>query len=172
MRKILVSVIVAATVFTGLTVNAQSKLKIGHVDSQQLLAAMPESDSARKKLEKIAQEHELALEEMSVEFNKKLDTYSRNMDTYSDLVRASKEAELEDLQKRIQTFQQTAEQDISQKRRELFQPIQEKALKAVEDVAAENGYTYILDSGVGAIVYSSPEANDITPLVKEELGLE
>lgn len=148
-----------------------SQAKIGHINSQELLQAMPESDSAQKKLERLAQQHQLTLEEMTVEFNKKLTSYQENLNEYSDLVRASKEADLSDLQQRIQAFQQNAEQEIQQKRMQLFQPIQEKALNAVNEVAEENGFTYILDSGVGVVVYSAPDADDIMPLVKVKLGL-
>jgi outer membrane protein len=55
---------------------------------------------------------------------------------------------------------------------QLFQPIQEKAIGAVNEVAEENKFTYILDTGTGAVVYVSPESEDILPLVKAKLGLE
>jgi outer membrane protein len=170
--KNIVALIFAFFVFSSLVVNAQDKLKIGYINSQELLAAMPESDSAQKKIEKLAKEHESALDEMTVEFNKKYETYNKNMGTYSELVKASKEAELQDLQTRIQTFQQTAQEDLQKQRGDMFKPIQDKALKAVTAVAEENGFTYILDSGTGAVVYESSSAQDILPLVKKKLGLQ
>ena len=151
---------------------AYGEQKFGHINSQELLSQMPETDSAQKKLEKIAQDHESTLEELTVEFNKKFEDYQQNVNTYSDLKRATKEAELEESQKRIQNFQQTAEQDLKRKRMELFQPIQEKALNAVNEVAEEHGFTYIFDTGMGAIVYTGDNAIDILPMVKEKLGLE
>lgn len=150
-------------------VNAQ--IKIGHINSQELLAAMPESDSAQKKLEKLAKEHELAIEEMTVEFNKKYEVFMNLPEDASDLVKTSKQAELEDLQRRIAAYEQSAQQDIQQKRVELFRPIQEKAINAVNQVAEELGFTYILDEGVGVIVYAAPNAENILPQVKEKLGL-
>jgi outer membrane protein len=173
MRKYLRLYFLIATVFCVAMVSGQQKLKIGHINSQELLAAMPASDSAQKKLEKIANEHEAILDEMTVEFNKKLDTYRKALDagTLSDLAKSTKEGELQDLQNRIQTFQQTAQDDLQQKRVELFQPVQDAALKAVNTVAEENGFTYIFDTGMGAVVYSSPDAIDILPLVKAKLGL-
>lgn len=173
MKKYRIVLLISAVVLS-LSVSAQVKLKIGHINSQELFAAMPEMDSAQKSLEKIAMDHELVLEEMSVEFNKKFETYRTAMDagTLSNLARASKEAELEDLQNRIATFRQTAEQDIQEKRMEIFTPIQEKALNAVNAVAEENGFTYILDTGAGGVVYSAPGAEDILPLVKAELGIQ
>lgn len=165
--KLLVILFVASF---GLAVNAQTK--VAHINSQELLAAMPETDSAQKALEKLAMDHDLAIEEMSVEFNKKLEDYNQKYNDLSDLVRASKEAELQDLQKRIQTFQQTAEQDLQRKRYEIFEPIQKKAIAAVNDIAKEQGFTYVIDSGTGALVYISDDATDILPLVKAKLNLQ
>ena len=87
------------------------------------------------------------------------------------LIIKTKAEELQTLDQRSQTFQQMAEQSISDKRTELFKPIQDKAIKAVNDVAAENGFTYIFDTAGGMIVYSAPESQDIFPLVKAKLGL-
>jgi len=167
---IIAGLLVAAVV----SVNAQAKLKIGYIDSQELLAAMPESDSAQAQLQKLAQEHESTLDEMTVEFNKKFDAYKKALNAtppMSELSRTTKEAELQDLQDRIQKFQDSAQQDLQQKRAELFKPVQDKAIKAVNDVAAENGFTYILDSGTGVVVYTAPDAVNIMPLVKTKLGL-
>ena len=173
MKKLVKLLFLFVFIFSVVLVQAQQKLKLGHIDSQELLAAMPESDSAQKKLEKIAKDHEAVLEEMTVEFNKKYDTYRKAIEagTLSDLARATKEAELEDMQNRIQTFEQTAQQDLQKKRVEIFSPVQEKALNAVNAVAEENGFTYIFDTAVGGVVYSSPDSQDILPLVKLKLGL-
>jgi len=160
-------------VLSGVTTNAQQKLKIGHINSQELLQLMPETDSAQKKLETVANDHEAIYEEMTVEFNKKMEAYRIAVQggTLSDLARASKEAELEDMQLRIQNFEKTAQEDLQRKRVEFFTPVQEKALNAVNAVAEENGFTYIFDSGMGSIIYNSPDSQDILPLVKTKLGL-
>ncbi|MBN2487253.1 MAG: OmpH family outer membrane protein [Bacteroidales bacterium] len=170
LRKLL-GVVVLASVSLALS----AQLKIGHINSQELLSMMPETDSAQKKIEKIYKEHELMLEELSVEFNKKYDDFLKKLDDQANpmtpFMRSQKEGELQEIQQRIQTFQQNAEQDLQQQRAVLFQPIQEKAVKAINDVAAENNYTYIIDSAVGVLIYTAPGADDILPLVKNKLGL-
>jgi len=174
MRKYVISILLLTVVMSTSALYAQNKVKLGHINSQELLELMPESDSAQTQLEKIARDHEAVLEEMEVEFNKKFENYRLAVEqgTLSDLARASKEAELQDMQTRIQTFEQTAQQDLQRKRIELFTPVQEKALNAVNTVAEENGFTYIFDTGMGAIVYTSPDSQDILPMVKAKLGLE
>lgn len=173
MKKVLV-----VLVFTGLFLIsgssfAQSPIKLGHIDSRLVFAAMPESDSAQKQIEREAAAMQKTLEEIQVEFNKKYEDYLKltNDPNTSALILRTKEEELQTLQQRSETFRQQAEQSITQKRTELFQPIQDKAIKAVTDVAAENGFTYIFDTAGGMIVYYSPDSQDIISLVKAKLGL-
>jgi outer membrane protein len=70
MKKILIALFVLTFIFAGSTLKAQS-LKIGHINMQELIAAMPESDSAQTKLQKISKEMESNYQQMQVEFNKK-----------------------------------------------------------------------------------------------------
>ncbi len=124
---------------------------------------MPESDSAQKKLEKAKNLMQTTLEQLQVEFNKKYEDYNKLTQdaTSSELILKTKEDELRSLQERIQTFQQQAEQILAIRVASLFKPIQDKAVKAVNDVAEENGFTYIFDTAGGVLVYTSPDSQDI-----------
>jgi len=75
MKKVIILFFFSVLITTG-TLVAQNKMKFAHIDSQALLAKMPERDSAEKKFTAYAQEIQNALEEMQVEYNKKLDTYT------------------------------------------------------------------------------------------------
>ncbi len=169
LRKLFLAILIVLP----FSLSAQKPIKLGHIDSQKLIMSMPESDSATKKLQKVEQEFQATLEDLQVEFNKKLKTYQENSQTMSDLIRTTKETELNELSERIQNFQSQAQQDYDKQRMELFKPIQEKAKNAVDQVAKENDFTYIFDigPGVGAVVYYAPETIDILPLVKKKLGI-
>jgi len=173
MKRIISVLIFAGILIINGNTFGQTTLKLGHIDSRLVFAAMPESDSAQKQLERSAKQMQTTLEELQVDFNKKYEEYSRltNEATTSALIIKTKEEELQSLQQRIQNFQQQAEQDMASQRSELFKPIQDKAIKAVNDVAAENGFTYVFDVAGGALVYTSPESQDILALVKAKLGL-
>jgi outer membrane protein len=71
---------------------------------------------------------------------------------------------------RIQEFQENAEKKLQDRQQEVLKPIIDRAKKAIEDVAKENGYTYIFDTSVGALLYQQ-DSEDILPLVKKKLGL-
>ena len=75
------------------------------------------------------------------------------------------------MEQRITTLNQTAQNDLSKKNQDLAAPILEKVRKAINDVAAENGYTYIFDMAAQSIIYTSPSSSDITALVKKKLNL-
>ena len=92
----------------------------------------------------------------------------KNKDSYSALVANTEETELQDLNKRIEDFKAQAQQDYQRKYGELSKPIYDKAKKAIDLVAKENGYKYVLDTSAGNVLYSE-SADDILPLVLKKL---
>jgi outer membrane protein len=92
-------------------------------------------------------------------------------ESYSELVRQTKAEDLQVIEQRIQQFQQKAEQDLQTQRANLYQPIFEKANKAISAVAKENGFTYILDLAQGGVIYYDEASTNILPLVKQKMGL-
>lgn len=168
MKIIVTASLLIVFLMAGGTVSAQ---KFAHINSQELLAAMPESDSAQSKIEKMAKEYELQLEEMQVEWNKKYDDYLQKRDTYTELIRQTKESEITDMQQRIQQFQVIAQQELETQRDNLLRPILEKANKAVREVAEENNYIYVFDISMGNPIYFSEQSVDILPKVKQKLGI-
>lgn len=170
MKKVVNLLLVSAILFACMPANSQD-LKFGHINSQELLTAMPESDSAQATIEKLAADYEQQLEEMRVELNKKYDEYLTNRDSYTDLIRQTKEADITEMQQRIGNFEQVAQQDLQQQQQTLIQPVLEKANNAIKEVAEENGFVYIFDISRGNPVFFSDKSTDIISLVRTKLGL-
>ncbi|MFZ4463562.1 MAG: OmpH family outer membrane protein [Bacteroidales bacterium] len=160
---------IALLVFGG-AASAQS-LKIGYIDSNEIMGLMPERDSVEVHLMKFQQQLENELRVMAAEYQKKVTDYQNNMATMSNLIKQSKEKEIQDLQTRIQDFQQSADGEFSDKRTELLTPVIDKVKKAIEDVGKEQGYTYILDSATGVILHIGANADNVTAAVKTKLKL-
>ena len=163
-------VAVAAFMLAAMSVSAQ--VKLGHINTQELIQAMPETAEARKTLETKQTEIENEFANMQESFRTKLEEYSKSAETMSDVIRASKEQELQELQQRIQNFQQLAVDNLRSTEQELFQPIMDKALNAIKEVGKENGFTYVFDLSAGGILYFADNTEDILPLVKKKLGLQ
>ena len=135
--------------FAVLFANGADAQKFGHINNQELFTSMPEADSAQAKIEALNREYELQLEEMNVELNKKYDEYLNNRDSYTELILQTKEADINEMQQRIQAFQQNAQLDLQNKQQQYLAPIVEKANNAVKEVAQENGFIYIFDVSRG-----------------------
>ena len=147
-------------------------MKFGHINSDELIQALPEFDSANVKLEKYRKELVNALELMSVELNNKSDAYNKESKNLTDLVKQTKEQELIDMNRRIQNFQTDAQQKLQDKQVELFQPIYAKVDKAIKDVGKENGFTYVFDIAKGSLLYfDETKSTNVLPLAKAKLGL-
>ena len=113
-------------------------IKFGHINSDELIQSLPEFDSANVKLEKFRKDLINALELMTVELNNKNDAYNKESKNYTDIVKQTKEQELVDMNKRIQEFQNNAQQQLQEKQSTLFQPIMAKVDKAIKEVGKEN----------------------------------
>lgn len=145
--------------------NAQ---KIAHVDLDSLVSMMPETKVAKDVAQNYLKDLEKTVASMEEELQKKYNDYLTNEATMSDLVKKTKQDELNSLQRRIEDFKMQAQQDYQKKYGELTAPIMEKAKKAIEAVAKEGGYKYVLDTSVGNVLYSEP-AEDVLMPVKKKL---
>lgn len=168
MKKILSFAIVIVTAAFSLNANAQ---KFGHVNSNELLMAMPERKDAETAIQNYAKQLEGQLQTMNVEWESKMQDYQAKEAMLDNAIKKTKMKEIADLENRIKEFQATAQEDLQKKENELLQPMIDKAKKAIEEVAKENKYTYVFDSGAGMLLYT-PESDNLLPLVKKKLNVQ
>ncbi len=170
MKNLTKTVIILFLVAFSTATFAQVKQKFGHIDSNELLKLMPGRDSATAKIQAYSKTLETQLKGMQSELESKYNDYQANADKFTDLIKQTKQKELQDIQARIEAFQTSAQDDLQKKQEELLKPIIDKAKAAIEKVAKDNQFTYIFDAGLGVLLYSDP-TQDILPLVKKEMGL-
>ena len=150
---------------------ANAQVKIAHVNTAEILDAMPDKATAEKAMEKYYNELQAQLQTMATEYQTKMQDYEANVATMSNLVKQSKEKEIIDIQNRIQQFQANAEQEFEAKRSELLKPILDKIQNAINTVGKEKNLTYIIDIATGTAVYIGSDAVDVTKDVKAKLGI-
>ncbi|MCL4637649.1 MULTISPECIES: OmpH family outer membrane protein [Olivibacter] len=177
MKHLFKSVLVAAGLF--LTVGAVSaQQKIGHVNSQEILLLMPEYKTANQTLETFVGTKRTEIQQMDAERQKKITAFMDKQKTRSEANKETVDKELQTLSTEIQQMegrmgevQQKAEQEVGAKREEVFQPVFEKAEKAIQAVAKEKGYAYILDIAQQSVLYFEG-GDDISAAVKTKLGID
>lgn len=165
MKKLVVVMVALAFAFPSF-----AQQKFGHIDSAALLELMPEKAKAEKELEEFAKEFQTALEAMAKEYEGKIAAFQQGEKDMIATVRNTKMREIADLERRIQEFQQQAQDEIGKKEQEVLTPIIDKARKAIDQVAEEKGYTYVFDSSLGVLLYAK-DTEDIMADVKSKLGL-
>lgn len=169
MKKAFIAVLVTLLALGG-NAMAQKTIKLGHINSNDLMQIMPGRDSAQAALQKDVDELKAELEAMQKEYESKVNDYLAKKDQLSELIRKTKESDIQAMAARIQEQQERAQKSLEERQEALLQPIIDRAKKAIEEVGRENGYTYIFDAGMGAVLYSQ-DSDDIMPLVKKKLGL-
>jgi outer membrane protein len=167
MKKGLIVALVAVLAFAG-SAMAQKNIKLGHIDRAALLQIMPERDSAEAAFQKDAEDLQAELDAMSKEFEAKYNEYIAKRDQFSELIRKTKESDLQTMSARIEGNKANAQRRLEERQAELLKPIIDRIKNAIDEVGKEYGYTYIFEAG--AVLYSQ-DSDDILPLVKKKLGL-
>ena len=168
MKKIVVILFVAtACMFAGSPLQAQSKM--GYISLNELITDMPEYKKADTSLVDFQNALNQNFDDMKKEFDEKNNQLSsKDTAQFTKAQLEIKRKQLGELYLRLQGYQQNASQQYQQKQQELMGPIQKKAQETVQQVAKENGFTYVF---LKDALLVSPPAEDLLPLVKKKLGL-
>ncbi|MBL7717450.1 MAG: OmpH family outer membrane protein [Flavipsychrobacter sp.] len=150
---------------------AFSQMKLGYINSAELLNIMPDVKKANADIEAYQKSFVDQLQQLQKEGNDKVQAYQAAEKTMTDAVKEARQQEIMDIENRLQTLQKSAEEKIVKKREELYGPILEKVQKAIEDVAKEKGYDYVFERGTGQGVLFAKESYNIMADVKTKLGV-
>ena len=153
-------------IMTTVLVNAQ---KIGHTDGQVLLFSMPEITKVNADLEKISGDFTTTANEMQKDYQTKLQEFEANKTSWPEAILQSKYKAIVDLEKNMTDFEQTANQELEKSRNDMLQPLIDKIGIAIEQVAKEEGYSYIIDASSGVLLYRG--GDDVTDKIKAKLGV-
>ena len=164
MKKIIV---IALAAFATFTLSAQT---LGKVNFNELVMLMPEMDAARETIAASQKEAEETYSAMVEEYQGKMNQYQQKQASWTAAIRESKERELMEIQNRIQEFQQSISQELQQQQNQLTAPIQEKASKAVNEIAKAKGLTVLFDASQ-ALYFDESKVIDITADARKALNI-
>ena len=157
--------------FVGFSAFAQQPMKFGHINTQEILTAMPELKDVQTQLETEYKQKENQLTTMQQDLKQQQDAYMQIAETMSPEDRAAKEQELQQMGQKVQSFFMLAQQQLKAKEQELKVPLLQKVNAAIQEVGDENGFLYIFEVTSGMPLYHSEKSVDVTSLVKAKLGI-
>ena len=164
MKKLFLLVMLCAP----MTLMAQ---KFGHLDSQALIQSLPEAIKVQSELEAQGKIYDNALKEMQDELQKKAEDYDKQKSTMNATKQAETEKQLQDMYAKIQQTAQDNQQAFNKMQQEKLGPILQKVRNAIETVAKNGGYVYVMEKAAGQPLYVNETlSKDITAEVKAQLS--
>lgn len=148
---------------------ASQNLKIGIIDTNEIIGLMPETKAADTKMNETQKQYEAQFASIQDELKKQYDELQNMKEDEPQAIKERKFNEFQATQQKAETFQQTVYTDLQKLQNELMAPIIQKIQGAIESVGKENGYSLIQEKG-NQLYFAAP-VEDITPLVKTKLGL-
>ena len=130
--------------------------KIGFADPSYIFSQMPQYKQIETEMKTHGDQLQAQAKAKYSEYETKLKTYQASAATMVDAVRRDKETELTQLQENIQKFQQDAQASLQKKEADLMAPVNGKIGNAIEQVAKENGFTFIFNTITEISYFSSP----------------
>ena len=166
MKKLIICAICAICGFT--TANAQGKF--GHVNTQEIIQAMPEYSKAEQEIKALQEQYEADLKSMYDELQKKGEAFDKEQASLPDNIKQRRQQELQEMQQKIQQSYQDNNQALQKASAEKMQAISSKVLDAVKSVGQAGGYVYIMENNSLPYI-STTLSTDVTAQVKQKLGL-
>jgi outer membrane protein len=171
MRKLVLFAVLGMVTFISHAQTATTK--VGYADVDYIFSQMPESKQIDAELKSLQAQLKNQIDTKYQEFQKKVADYQANLNTMIDAVRVNTERELQQMQQNIEKLQQDAQTNVQTKQTQLMEPVFKKVGKAIEDVAKENGYSFILSQQIGGldVILYGDEKMDVSDLVLKKLGV-
>ena len=161
---------IALALTIGATTFANAQTKVAHIATQELVETMPAYKDAMSQLEKLEKTYDAEIKDMLTEAQNTMQRYQSEAETVTEEENAKRASELQATERRIQEHSQRARQELQKKENDLIRPVIEKAREAIQKVAREQGFDYVLDSTTGTGVILA-DGKVLMADVKAELGM-
>jgi outer membrane protein len=145
--------------------------KYAIIDTRYILDKMPDYKTAQKQLDSIAAGWQKDIDSRQAELDKKYKDYEAEKVMLSEDLNKKREDQLFNMEKDLRDLQRKRfgfEGDLFKKRQELIKPIQDKVYNAIQNMAAQRGYDFVLDKSEGnTIIFADPKLDKSEDVLKQ-----
>lgn len=164
------TLIAAFIILLGGVLYAQQK--IGYVDSKVIIESMQDAQDAQKNLDNFVGQWKQEISQLNDSLNSMKDDYEKKKLILTENIRKQKEQDIASLEKRIGDYKNSKfgeNGEYFQKQNELMKPVQDKVFKAIQDVAKEDEYDFVIDRSSELLLLYMNEKYDLTSQVIKKL---
>ena len=168
------AVLACAALALLVAVPASAQQSIAHLDSESVLSQMPEYCSARGEVDQLAASYQAEVDALSREADGLTATFAARELLYTDAEREAAQAAIVAKQQEAQALRTSyfgPNGTLFTEQTNRLRPVQERLLEAIETVANEGNYDYVVDRAGTATLLFAKAQHDITQRVLEELGV-
>ena len=148
--------------------------KYAYIDSDYILASVPEYREAKEKLDKLAERWTEEIEERYAVIKQKKDNFAKEEVLLPAEEKQKRKEEIEKLETEAMQMQKLrfgVNGDYFQKRQELIKPIQDKIYDAMQKVASKRNYSFVFDKANQSNLVYADSKFDISDEVLKEMGI-
>ena len=149
-------------------VNAQ---RYAIVDSKYILEKLQDYRDAQKKLDDFSAQWEKEIDQKQSNLDRMYKEYEAEQVMLSDELKKKREDQLYNLEKELRDLQRKRfgfEGDLFKKRQELIKPIQDRVYNAIQKIAVQRSYDFILDKSEGiTVIFADPKLDKSEDVLKE-----
>ena len=140
------------------------------IDSKYILEKLPEYKESQEKLNQFSTQWQQEIEKKQADLDRMYKDYDAEQVMLSDELKKKREDELYNREKEVRDMQKKRfgfEGDLFKKRQELIKPIQDKVYTAIQKLAVEKSYDFILDKSEGiTVIFADPKLDRSDDVLK------
>lgn len=170
-KKLLASIFLLLFV---INISAFGQLKIGYMNTQEVLSQVPERSDIEQKLNSFVQEKRQELQQQTAAFQDSVAEYQQNQSAMSDAEAAQAEERLSQMEASMNQFRQSIQQQVQQRRAELLEPLYNKMNASIEVIAEQRNLDFVINEatsrGENVLYYKASQQMDITEEVLQQMN--
>lgn len=144
--------------------------RYGYCSMSQLLQSQPEYVKAVQQLKLLREQYEKEALYNETDFRRQYSEYLNGQKDFPQAILLKRQRDLQESMEKGLAFRTQADSLLREAETEIFAPIRRKVSEAIQQVSAERGYDYVLDTDVPGLLYLNPaRSEDITVFVEEKL---
>lgn len=166
MKKILA----AACLIMAIAIGAQAQ-RYAIIDTKYILDKIPDYKEAQKALDQQSEIWQKEIDQKQAELDRMYRNFEAEQVMLSEELKKKREDELFMREKEVRDLQRKRfgfEGDLFKKREELVKPIQDKVYTAIQKIAVNRQYDFILDKSEGiTVIFADPKLDRSEDVLKE-----
>lgn len=152
----------------------QAQHRIGYVDTEYILSKLPEYQAVQQRLDQMVRDWQTELDRRRQEIDRMFEEYQARELLYTPEERRRRREEIARAEEALDRLRQQyfgPEGELFRQQETLLRPIQERVLEAIEAVARDQGYDYVLDKAAAPVLLYAPPEHDLSDRVLAELNV-